>query len=216
MKFSFLFQHLKLRLGGLSLALLSGILLRAEAPGGTDPAYWETVMGRAEGIVEAIELSDADARQRVKETIAGFYVDLGRVQDSRDAAIEALKTKMEPWPKAVEEASDALKQNAQLEIQKLHRAFLGTLAADLTPDQIDQVKDGLTYGVLSVTYKAYQQFHPDLTPEEKRQIYAWLVEAREYAMDAGSSEEKHWWFGKYKGRINNYLSSRGYDLNAGR
>jgi hypothetical protein len=31
-------------------------------------------------------------------------------------------------------------------------------------------------------------------------------------MDAGSSDEKHKWFGKYKGRINNYLSSRGYDL----
>jgi hypothetical protein len=31
-------------------------------------------------------------------------------------------------------------------------------------------------------------------------------------MDAESSEKKHWWFGKYKGRINNYLSAQGYDL----
>jgi hypothetical protein len=41
---------------------------------------------------------------------------------------------------------------------------------------------------------------------------AWLVEAREIAMDCGSSEEKHYWFGKYKGKINNYLSAEGYDL----
>ena len=41
-----------------------------------------------------------------------------------------------------------------------------------------------------------------------------LLEAREYAMDAGSSEEKHGWFGKFKGRINNYLSKAGYDLRA--
>ena len=40
----------------------------------------------------------------------------------------------------------------------------------------------------------------------------WLVEAREHAMDAESSEKKHGWFGKYKGRINNYLSAAGYDL----
>ncbi|MCH5720261.1 DUF3826 domain-containing protein [Niabella hibiscisoli] len=31
-------------------------------------------------------------------------------------------------------------------------------------------------------------------------------------MAAGSSDAKHGWFGKYKGRINNYLASRGYDL----
>ena len=41
---------------------------------------------------------------------------------------------------------------------------------------------------------------------------AWLKEAREFAMDAGNSKDKHNWFGKYKGRINNWLSQRGYDL----
>jgi hypothetical protein len=44
------------------------------------------------------------------------------------------------------------------------------------------------------------------------QILAWLKEAREFAMDAENSNKKHGWFGKYKGRINNYLSKRGYDL----
>jgi len=39
----------------------------------------------------------------------------------------------------------------------------------------------------------------------------WLAEAREHAMDAQSSNKKHEWFGKYKGRINNYLSKQGYD-----
>lgn len=31
-------------------------------------------------------------------------------------------------------------------------------------------------------------------------------------MDAGSSDEKHTMFGKYKGRINNYLSAEGFDV----
>jgi hypothetical protein len=39
-----------------------------------------------------------------------------------------------------------------------------------------------------------------------------LLEAREHAMDGGSSEEKHAIFGKYKGRINNYLSKQSFDL----
>ena len=53
---------------------------------------------------------------------------------------------------------------------------------------------------------------PTLTQEEKAQIMAWLVEAREFAIDAENSNKKHAAFGKYKGRINNYLAKRGYDL----
>ena len=65
----------------------------------------------------------------------------------------------------------------------------------------------------AVTYNAYVDMIPSLKNEEKDQIMTWLVEAREYAMDAESSDKKHWWFGKYKGRINNYLSAQGYDIN---
>ena len=82
----------------------------------------------------------------------------------------------------------------------------------LDAKQIDAVKDGMTYGVVMVTYKATVDMIPTLKEEEKAQIMAWLVEAREFAMDAENSNKKHAAFGKYKGRINNYLSKRGYDL----
>jgi hypothetical protein len=71
----------------------------------------------------------------------------------------------------------------------------------------------MTYNVVTVTYNAYVDMIPTLKNEQKQQIMAWLVEAREYAMDAESSEKKHSWFGKYKGRINNYLSKEGFDIN---
>jgi len=67
---------------------------------------------------------------------------------------------------------------------------------------------------VQVTYRRYQQVLPELTDEQKREILANLIEARELAMDGGSSDEKHAIFGKYKGRINNYLSAQGYDLRA--
>ena len=47
------------------------------------------------------------------------------------------------------------------------------------------MKDGLTYGVVSVTYNRYLELLPDLNDEQKREILANLVEAREHAMDAG-------------------------------
>ena len=89
---------------------------------------------------------------------------------------------------------------------------MARLEAELTPEQVNQVKDGMTYGVVPITFKRYRELLPDLTVEQQAEILANLLEAREYAMDAGSSDEKHAWFGKYKGRINNYLSAAGIDM----
>lgn len=83
----------------------------------------------------------------------------------------------------------------------------------LTPEQVIAIKDNITYNKVKVTYEAYLDEIPSLKEEEKAQIYAWMVEARELALDAGDSKGKHEAFNKYKGRVNNYLSKRGYDLN---
>jgi hypothetical protein len=96
----------------------------------------------------------------------------------------------------------------------LHKRFIAKLQRTLTDEQIEKIKDGMTYRVMPVTYTAYLDMIPALTAEQKEKIYNWLREARELAMDEGSSEDKHKVFGKYKGRINNYLSSQGYDMKA--
>jgi hypothetical protein len=70
----------------------------------------------------------------------------------------------------------------------------------------------MTYRIYPITYTAYQDEIPNLTEEQKGKIKSWLLEARENAIDAESSEKKHAWFGKFKGRINNYLSAQGYDM----
>jgi len=95
---------------------------------------------------------------------------------------------------------------------QLHNGFVAQLKARLTEEQVDKVKDGMTYNVFPLTNKAYQDMIPSLTATQKGKIYNWLKEARELAMDAGSAEKKHAVFGKYKGRINNYLSAEGYDV----
>ncbi|MDY6270921.1 MAG: DUF3826 domain-containing protein, partial [Prevotella sp.] len=121
-------------------------------------------------------------------------------------------------------AKDSLKGNdkAQYMLQaqnerdaalyKHHFEFAANLANYLTDSQIEVIKDGMTYGVVKVTYDAQLDMIPTLKPDEKLQILNWLKEAREFAMDAGDSKSKHAWFGKYKGRINNWLAGRGYDL----
>lgn len=169
--------------------------------------YVRVTNERAAKIVAPLKITDAAQAQRVTDVIAQQYRDLSALHDARDAALKA-----DPNPK--DGPAAALRTDADAKIVALHRRFIARLGADLTPEQVDSVKDGLTYGVVRVTYAHYLELLPDLKPEEQREILANLLEAREYAMDAGSSDEKHAWFGKYKGRINNFISKAGYDMKA--
>lgn len=177
-----------------------------------DPAYVKVTQERADKIVQPMNLTDAAKAARVRDAIAQQYRDLSRIHDARDAQIKELKAKAGEDKKAAEPGIKKLEEQADAELAQLHTRYLAKLSADLTPKQVDQVKDGMTYGVVPITYQGYLDMLPTLTEEQKSYILTNLVEARELAMDAGSSHKKHATFGKYKGRINNYLSAAGYDL----
>lgn len=174
-----------------------------------EAAYSRTITTRAAKIVATLGLTDSICAARVTRTIADQYRNLNVIHTSRDEAVKAAKvkglSKESPEVKKIEEKALA-RQN------KLHKTYNKKLSKQLTEEQVEKVKDGMTFGVVPLTYKGYQDMIPTLTEAQKAQILAWLVEAREHAMDAESSEKKHAWFGKYKGRINNYLSTAGYDL----
>ncbi|KAA9345443.1 DUF3826 domain-containing protein [Larkinella humicola] len=195
------------------LLVVMGVLSavgQSSAPAHIDTAYNRVVTERAAKIVATLNLSEPAKSARVQESIARQYRDLNTIRERRK---EAIKNRIETTPTATKLAEkEKLEGEITGELKILHTEFLTRLAADLNGQQIDQVKDGMTYGVLPITYKGYQAMLPDLTEAQKKQILAWLTEARERAMDEGTSKEKHAMFGKYKGRINNYLSAAGIDL----
>lgn len=189
------------------IGLFTAALTAAE----TDPtAYARTAAQRAEKITATLALSDPAKSARVQAAIACQYLDLNALHATRDARIATAKAL--PDKAASSAGVTAAKASIDPELASLHAAYLARLEAELTPTQVDQVKDGMTYGVLPLTFRVYQQMLPDLTAEQKAQLLAWLIEAREHAMDGSTSDEKHAWFGKYKGKINNYLSAAGYDM----
>ena len=106
--------------------------------------------------------------------------------------------------------------SSDAELYKHHFEFAADLANYLDDSQVEKVKDGMTFGVVPKTYQAHLEMIPTLKDCEKLQILNWLKEAREFAIDAPDAKSKHGWFGKYKGRINNWLTRRGYDLKAER
>ena len=176
-----------------------------------DPKYVESIVSRSQKIVDKLGINDAKVAEDVRNVIANRYFTLNDIYETRDAKVKEIKESdlvgeaKNNALKAAEDAKDAA-------LYRIHFAFPADLSLFLTEEQIEAVKDGMTYGVLKITYDSHLDMIPSLKKEEKAQIYAWLKEAREFAIDAENSDRKHAFFGKYKGRINNYLAKRGYDL----
>lgn len=176
-----------------------------------DPKYVSNIVERTKKIVEKLDLNDSTTYKNVVIVVANKYFKLNDIYEKRDSAVVRIKrSTLSKEEKATAETATQNEKEAAL--YRSHFAFPAELSLFLNESQIEAVKDGITFGVVKVTYDATLDMIPTLKEEEKIQILAWLKEAREFAIDAENSNKKHEAFGKYKGRINNYLSKRGYDL----
>ena len=176
---------------------------------GRDPKYVETIMQRSKKVTDALNISGTEKGEQVLNIVANRYFKLNDIYAERDSLKAVAKTMTGEEKKRKMEYAEMLKDQ---KLYKSHFGFIADLSVYLTDAEVETVKDVLTYNVVNVTYKAQCDMIPTLKEEEKVQILAWLKEGREYAIDAESSKKKHEAFGKYKGRINNWLSKRGYNL----
>ena len=165
---------------------------------GREAQYVKTIVERSRKATDELGITWTPLGQNVQNIISNRYFQLNDIYAERDSVKKADK-------KLAEAQCDS-------KLYRSHNGFLADLSIYLKPEEIDKVKDVMTFDVVKVTYDAHCDMIPTLQEEEKRQIMAWLIEARELALDAESSKKKHEVFGKYKGRINNYLTKRGYDL----
>lgn len=176
---------------------------------GRDPKYVETIMQRSKKVTDALNISGTEKGEQVLNIVANRYFKLNDIYAERDSLKAVAKTMTGDEKKQKMEYAEMQKDQ---KLYKSHFGFIADLSVYLTDAEVETVKDVLTYNVVNVTYKAQCDMIPTLKEEEKVQIQAWLKEGREYAIDAESSKKKHEAFGKYKGRINNWLSKRGYNL----
>ena len=170
----------------------------ALASEGRDAGYVATITARAEKATDELSITWTPMGQNVRNIVANRYFALNDIYAERDSI-----------KKTDKRLAEAL---CDSKLYRSHFGFDADLSRYLKPHEVERVKDVMTFNVVKVTYEAYCDMIPSLKEEEKAQILVWLKEARELAIDAESSKKKHEAFGKYKGRINNYLSRRGYDI----
>ncbi|MDM1293630.1 DUF3826 domain-containing protein [Sphingobacterium sp. N143] len=168
-----------------------------------DDTYWKTITDRSVKIVAKLGLQDQAKQERAVHMIRDQYFLLNACYMLRDLKIKDNTDKS---------LKEQIIQETLRETTNLNQYFIKNLKEVLSDQQVEGIKNGMTYNVYPNTVKAYQDMIPRLTKEEVHTIDSLLYEARDLAMQAESSEKKHAWFGKYKGKINNYLASHGYNL----
>jgi hypothetical protein len=195
---------MKKLLSMISVLLFAASVFGADKPVDTNatPAeleakYTAAIEGRTADILKTLSLEDTNKAQKVHDIIIAQYRALNSWHNTNDASLKAAHSD--------KDKSAAIRAT----LKALHDQYLASLAQYLAPDQIDQVKDKMTYGKVEFTYQGYCAQYPDLTDANKQEILRLLKEAREEAMDGGSSKEKTAIFQRYKGVINNYLSKQG-------
>ena len=137
---------------------------------------------RVAGIVASLGIKNAGAQARVSTVLT---TDLRAVRDAHNAGLQ-----LDP---------------------SVHQKFIAGLQADLTPEQIEAVKDKLTVNKLPITLKVYHQILPNLKPEDEQVILSELQKAREECLDVKNVDEMTPIFKKYKTEIEHYLNNHGYD-----
>jgi hypothetical protein len=190
----------------LSVALMSVAAFAQttnSAPAATDQVeakYTRAIEGRTADILKVLNLSDSNKVVAVHDIVIAQYRALNAWHSENDAKLKAARS----------DTNVVAQIHASL--ITLHNDFLSKLAENLTPEQIEQVKDKMTYGKVQFTFAGYVSQYPNLSDENKKEILRLLKEAREQAMDGGSAAEKTAIFQRYKGKINNYLSKQNLHL----
>ncbi|HXT12162.1 MAG TPA: DUF3826 domain-containing protein [Candidatus Angelobacter sp.] len=168
-----------------------------------EATYTTAIESRTADILTPLNLTDVAKSNKLHDIIISQY----RVMRARDKLIDA---KLHAEGKEIDYSNRAPDLEAQSKV--LHDYFIAELSKLLTPEQVEKVKDKMTYNKVKVTYDAYNSIVPNLTDSDKAKIMELLKEAREKAIDGGNAPEKSAIFQVYKNEINDYLDAHGHDV----
>src|SRR5690348_16999453 len=132
--------------------------------------YMKMLTERSAKIINTLGLTDSVKYKDLVNVVANQYVSVNDIQDQYKATVKDIKaahTNKVETDSLVNLESEK-KSNKLLD---LHKKYISLLSAKLSEDQVEKIKDGMTYNVLHVTYGAYEDEILTLTKEQKEKIY---------------------------------------------
>jgi len=168
----------------------------AEPKAAVDEATQKRIDGKSGRLLNALKLDDPAREARVRGILGSWYITLWAWHERHDQELSALWTE---WNKArsVVPKDEFPGEVIAHQIDDVYRSlkpsyqtFLNQLARELTPQQIDTIKETWSRSPgMERTYQAYLEIVPDLTAEQKKVIRDRMLLAREAAMLTDSDKE---------------------------
>jgi hypothetical protein len=204
------------------LALASGPLVPLRAVDGAAPAPAVTVddatQKRAEAkagrLVDGLKIEDPAKAAQAKAITSGWYVTMWNWHQGNDAKLKELWTRWNQArsvvPKDEFPAEVIAHQIDELyaSLKPAYQAFLGQLATQLTPAQVDALKEAWSRSPgMMRTYNAYLEIVPDLKDDQKKVILDRLAMAREDAMLTDADREIVAIFKRHKVKVEAYVGT---------
>jgi hypothetical protein len=202
----------------LSLALAGGALVPATAAdtSATPPpaATLKRADDKAGRLVGTLKLDDATKAGRVKGILGDWYLTIWAWHQENDAKLKELWTQ---WNQAravvpkdefpaevIAHQMDALYTS----LKPAYQSFIGKLSAELTPEQVDVLKETWSRSPgAKRTYAAYLEIVPDLNDEQKKVIHDRMLLAREDAMLTDADKEIVSIFKRHKVKVEAYVGT---------
>lgn len=187
-------------------------------PGTLSPKQQSRLERHIDGLINAAKLEGEASEEKARQIMADHFPRLWAWHELHDAELAAL------WGQWSEARSTPNKDEAKAagftdqiaevykSFQPQHDRFVKQLSEELTPEQVDAVKDRLTRSPgMMRTYNAYYAVIPEMTEEQKAYILENFKKAREEGMDTSASKEVADIFKKYKVLNEAYINEQGYD-----
>jgi hypothetical protein len=158
-----------------------------------DAAFVPVAERRTNGIMEQLDLANPQRAALVQRYVLNFMLETKAVNEGMDAP---------------EDVKHPLLVDAR------ETLYAGFEAASLTEEERLVILNGLSANHYRINCDAFEELVPNLTEEEKQYIHEQFADVTHEAILLNSGREKAELFIERRGRINNYLSRRGYDLKA--
>jgi hypothetical protein len=174
-------------------------------------SYRQTIQTRAEKIAAQLGLPNPESSARVSGLIARQYLDLQQAQAARDARLASIRS-VQQDPTAAAALIGEARRETEAAVAALHSAFLARLAGELSAGQIDRVKDRHDLRCSAPHLSGLSGNAPEPQRRPKGADPGLAHRGKGAGHGRVHREREHAWFGKYKGRINNYLAEAGFNL----
>jgi hypothetical protein len=190
------------------LALAFPFTLRAADASAAD----EKIDQKTNKLIDGLELTDAGKADNAKTITREWLGTMLAWHKQHDAELNGLWSDwnearaVKPKDEFPGEVIAHKIDDAYASLKPAYDEFLKGLAAELTPEQIDALKEAWSRkpGMMR-TYKAYLEIAPDLSEQDKQVIHDRMLMAREAAMLTDSDKEIVSIYKRHKVKVEQYI-----------